>query len=68
MGKGACAGETLADLGSTLWAKAVITSSFETEKWKLFGSYWDVLNVSFRAPPLLSLIVVVDHYPRHVFW
>lgn len=32
MGKSACAGETLADLGSTLWAKAVITSSFERER------------------------------------
>lgn len=52
MGKSACAGETLADLGSTPWAKAVITFSFEREKWKLFGCYWDVLMSPFG--PLLS--------------
>lgn len=39
MGKGACAGQTLEDLiGSTLWAKSVITSNF-LEKWRLFGYY-----------------------------
>ena len=60
MGKCTRAGQTLEGLiGSTLWAKSVITSNF-LEKWRLFGYYWNVLNVRLPAPFLILIIVVVQ--------
>ena len=57
MGKCTRAGQMLEDLiGSTLWAKSVITSNF-LEKWRLFD-YWNVLNVRLPAPFLILIIVV----------
>lgn len=47
-GKSACAGETVADLGSALWVKPIIASNPQMENSSIRG-YLDVPNVSLSG-------------------